>query len=73
MNIGKAEEPLNITNINLRSNKTWEIILSPTQVLEIFLTTAATSASAERANSKELVAKVSGLSPTLCSNNPANS
>ena len=43
------------------------------QVLEIFLTTAATSASAERANSKELVAKVSGLSPALCTNNPANS
>ena len=43
------------------------------QVLEIFLTTAATSASAERASSKELVAKVSGLSPALCTNTPANS
>ena len=54
---------MNITNINLlvRFNKTQETLLSVTRVLSIFLTTASTSASAERVNSKELVPKVSCL------------
>ena len=61
MNIEREEESLNITNINLlvRFNKTREIFPSVTRVLSIFLTTAATSASVERANSKERVSKVS--------------
>ena len=60
-NIGREEESLNITNINLlnRFNKTREIFPSVTRVLSIFLTTAATSASVERVNSKERVPKVS--------------
>ena len=51
------EESLNITNINLlnRFNKTQEIFPSVNRVLSILLTTAATSASVERANSKERV------------------
>ena len=55
-NIGR-EESLNITNINLlnRFNKTQEIFPSVNQVLSILLTTAATSASVERVNSKERV------------------
>ena len=50
---------MNITNINLlvRFNKTREIFPSVTQVLSIFLTAAATSASVERVNSKERVLK----------------
>ena len=61
MNIEREEESLNITNINLlvRFNKTREIFPSVTQVLNIFLTTTATSASVERVNSKERVPKVS--------------
>ena len=60
-NIGREEDSLNITNINLlnRFNKTREIFPSVTRVLSIFLTTAATSASVERVNSKERVPKVS--------------
>ena len=60
VNIEREEESLNITNINLlvRFNKTREIFPSVTQVLSIFLTTAATSASVERVNSKERVPKV---------------
>ena len=52
---------MNITNINLsvRFNKTREIFPSVTRVLSIFLTTAATSSSVERVNSKERVPKVS--------------
>ena len=48
---------MNITNINIsnRFNKTREIFPSVIRVLSIFLTTAATSASAERVNSKERV------------------
>ena len=48
-------------NINLlvRFNNTREIFPSVTRVLGIFLTTAATSASAERVNSKKRVPKVS--------------
>ena len=48
--IEREEESLNITNINLlvRFNKTPELFPSVTRVLSIFLTTAATSASAER-------------------------
>ena len=55
-NIGR-EESLNITNINLlnRFTKTQEISPSVNQVLSILLTTAATSASVERVNSKERV------------------
>ena len=60
VNIEKKEESLNITNVNLlvRFNKTQEIFPSVTRVLSIFLTTAATSASAERVNSEERVTKV---------------
>ena len=66
---------LNIRNINLliRFNKAREIFPSVTLVLSILLTTAAISASEERANLKEHVAlcletsdrkpKASGLSP----------
>ena len=59
-NIGREEYYLNITNINLlnRFNKTREIFPSVTQVLNVFLTTAATSASVERVNSKERVPNV---------------
>ena len=51
---------MNIANINLlvRFNKTREIFPSVTRVLSILLTTAATSASVERVNSKERVPKV---------------
>ena len=57
VNIEREEESLNITNINLlvRFNKTREIFPSVTRVLSIFLTTAATSASVEKVNSKERV------------------
>ena len=50
---------VNIANINLlvRFNKAREIFPSVTRVLSILLTTAATSASVERANSKEHVPK----------------
>ena len=60
VNIGREEESLNIANINLlvRFNKTREIFPSVTRVLSILLTTAATSASVERVNSKERVPKV---------------
>ena len=56
----EREESLNITNSNLliRFNKTREIFPSVTQVLSIIQTTAATSASVERVNSKEHVPKV---------------
>ena len=58
---GREEESLNITNINLlnRFNKTREIFPSVTRVSSILLTTAATSASVERVNSKERVPNVS--------------
>ena len=57
--IGREEESLNNANINLliRFNKTREIFPSVTRVLSILLTTAATSASVERVNSKERVPK----------------
>ena len=60
VNVGREEESFNITNINLlvRFNKTREIFPSVTRVLSILLTTAATSASVERVNSKERVANV---------------
>ena len=60
VNTEREEESLNITNINLlvRFNKTREIFPSVTRVLNIFLTTAGTSASAERVNSEERVTKV---------------
>ena len=66
VNIEREEESLNITNINLlvRFNKTREIFPSVTRVLSILLTTAATSASVERVNSKERVAKVPCSIPT---------
>lgn len=61
----REEESLNITNINLlvRFNKTRKIFSSVTQVLSMFLTTAATSACVERGNSKERVPKVSRSIP----------
>ena len=57
MNIGREEESLDIANINLlvRFNKAREIFPSVTRVLNILLTTATTSASVERVNSKERV------------------
>ena len=60
VNTGRGEESLNIADINLlvRFNKTREIFPSATRVLRILLTTAATSASVERVNSKERVPKV---------------
>ena len=56
-NIGREKELLNIANINLlvRFNKTQKIFSKVTRVLSIFLTTAATSASVEKVNSKERV------------------
>ena len=56
-NFRREKESLNITNINLsnRFNKIREIFTSVTRVLSILLTTAATSASVERFNSKERV------------------
>ena len=60
MNIEREEESLNITNINLlvTFNKTREIFPSVTPVLSILLTTAATSASVERVNSKVRVPNI---------------
>ena len=60
VNIEREEESLNITNINLlvRFNKTREIFPSVTRVLSILLTTAATSASVERVNSKVRVPNI---------------
>ena len=60
LNIGREEESLNITNINLlnRFNKTRAIFLSVTRVLSILLTTTASSANVERVNSKECVPNV---------------
>ena len=65
VNIGLKEESLNIANITLlvRFNKTREIFPSVARVLSIFLTTAATSSSVERVNSKECVPKVSSPIP----------
>ena len=59
-NIGREEESLNITDINLlnRFNKTREEFPSVTRVLSIPPTTAATTASVERANSEECVPNV---------------
>ena len=56
-NIGREKELLNIANINLlvRFNKTQKIFSKVTRVLSIFLTSAATSASVEKVNSKERV------------------
>ena len=81
-NIGKEEKSLDIANINLlvRFNKAQEIFPSVTWVLSILLTTAATSASVERVNSKERVPKVPCSIPAasyvqrwaLSSNNLAN-
>ena len=45
-------------NLLVRFNKTREIFPSVTRVLSIILTTAATSASVERVNSKERVPKI---------------
>ena len=65
VNIGREEESLNITNINvlMRFIKKREIFPTVTQILSILLTTAATSASLGRAHSKESVTKVPGLGP----------
>ena len=59
VNIEREEESLNITNLLVRLSKTRQIFPSLTRVLSVFLTTAATSASAERVNYKEHVPKVS--------------
>ena len=82
VNIEREEEPLNITNINLliTFNKTREMFLSVTVVLTFLRTTAATSASVEKVNSKERVTNVLCSIPAasyahswaLCSNNPAS-
>ena len=58
--IRREEESLSITNINLlnRFKKTREIFPMVTRVLSILLTTAATSVSVERVNSKERVPNV---------------
>ena len=60
VNFEMVEESLNITDINLlvRFNKTREKFPSVTRVLSIFLNTVGTSASVERLNSKEHMAKV---------------
>ena len=60
MTIEKKEKSLNITNINflVRFNKTREIFFSVTRVLSILLTTAATSVSVERVDSKERAPKI---------------
>ena len=67
VNIEREKESLNITNINLlvRLNKTREIFPSVTRALCIFLTIAATSASAEKVNSNECVPKVSCSIPAV--------
>ena len=59
-NIRREEESLSMTNINLlnRFKKTREIFPMVTRVLSILLTTAATSVSVERVNSKERVPNV---------------
>ena len=61
VNIGREGEPLNISfasiNLLVRFDKTREIFPNVTRVLSILLTTAATSASVERVNSKEPVPK----------------
>ena len=64
-NIERGEESLKITNINLlnRFNKTREIFPNVTQVISILLATAATSASAEKADSKERVQNVPCSTP----------
>ena len=64
VNIGR-EESLNIANINLLVgfNKAREIFPSVTRVLRILLTTAATSASIERVDSKECAPKIQCLIP----------
>ena len=56
--VGRREECLNVTNINLLTKfyKTREIFPSVTRAFSILLTTAANSPSVERANSKERVA-----------------
>ena len=56
VSIGREEAPLNIANINL-------LFPSVTRVLGVLLTTAATSASVERLDSKEHVPKVSCTIP----------
>ena len=53
MNIGRQEESFNIANIN-----EIEIFPSVNRVIRILLTASATSASAERVNSKERVPNV---------------
>ena len=60
MNMEREEETLNITNISflVTLSKAREIFPSVTRVLSILLTTAATSASVERVNSKERVPKI---------------
>ena len=72
VNMENEQKLLNIADINLlvRFNKTQEIFPSVTQNLSIFLT--ATSASVERANSKECVPKIPPCLIPAVSNNPVN-
>ena len=65
LNTWRKEESLNVANINLliRFNKIREIFPSVTRVISILLTTAATSASVERVNSKERVPNVPCSNP----------
>ena len=82
VDIGREQESLNIADINLlvRFNKTREIFPSVTRVLNILLTTAATSARVERVNFRERVPKIPCSIMTasyaqrlaLRSNDPAN-
>ena len=62
VNIEREEESLNIININLliRFNKTQEIFPSITRVLSNYLTAAATSASLQRVNSKNVYQRFHG-------------
>ena len=65
VSIGREENSLNITNINIliRFNKTRDIFPSGNRVLNILLTTAATGASVKRVNSKHRILKILGSSP----------
>ena len=59
-NIGREEDSLNITNMNLlnRINKARQLLPSVTRILRILLTATATSAIVERVNAKERVPNV---------------
>ena len=67
VNIEREAESLKITNINIsiRFNKTPVIFPSVTRVLSILPTTAATSVSVERLNSKTCIKPVRFLLPAI--------